>query len=49
MNTKKPVSKVLLLVQIFTPAAELEYIIEDVVLSADNIAVDPIYPEETYF
>lgn len=49
MNTKKPFFKVLLLVQIFTPAAELEYIIEDAVLSADDIAVDPIYPAETYF
>ena len=31
------------------PAAEREYIIEDAVPSADDIAVDPIYPAETYF
>jgi hypothetical protein len=31
------------------PAAELQYIIEDAVPSADDIAVDPIYPAETCF
>ena len=30
-------------------AAEHEYIIEDAVPSADDMAVDPIYPAETYF
>jgi hypothetical protein len=31
------------------PAAEIEYIIEDAVPPADDIAVDPIFPEETCF
>jgi hypothetical protein len=31
------------------PAAELEYTIEDAVLPADGMAVDPIYPAQTCF
>jgi hypothetical protein len=31
------------------PAAELQYTIEDAIPSTEDIAVDPIYPVESYF